>query len=149
MWNLIRLCLAVWLCLKMGSEKMVLVGLLQRGAKDLTGSSPWLRPGLLIIPGLVNFPGYVTLCSLFFTLPRVDTFTQTDVVYPASVWLPSLGTVTQAGQSYPGWVKLPGLGKFTQPGKSNQGLVKLPRLGKVVSPDRVTLPRLGYLTNHG
>ena len=31
-----RLCLAVWVCIKQGSEKMVLVGLLQIGAKDLT-----------------------------------------------------------------------------------------------------------------
>ena len=39
------LCLAVWLCLKMGSENMVLVRLLQIGAKDLTvfceGPSNW------------------------------------------------------------------------------------------------------------
>ena len=32
----ICLCLDVWLCLKMGSENMVLVRLLQRGANDLT-----------------------------------------------------------------------------------------------------------------
>ena len=31
----ICLCLAVWLCLKMGSEKMVLMRLLQIGANDL------------------------------------------------------------------------------------------------------------------
>ena len=30
------LCLAVWLCLKMGSGNMVLMRLLQIGAKDLT-----------------------------------------------------------------------------------------------------------------
>ena len=34
--ELICLCLAVWLCLKMGSKNMVLVWLLQIGAKDLT-----------------------------------------------------------------------------------------------------------------
>ena len=33
---IICLCLDVWLCLKMGSENLVLVKLLQRGAKDLT-----------------------------------------------------------------------------------------------------------------
>mgnify|MGYP000371361967 FL=1 len=43
-----------------------------------------------IILGWVTFLGYVTL-------PSQGNFTQTDVVYPAWVWLPSLGTVTQAG----------------------------------------------------
>ena len=32
----ISLCLAVWVCLKQGSENMVLLLLLQIGAKDLT-----------------------------------------------------------------------------------------------------------------
>ena len=43
-----------------------------------------------IILGWVTFPGYITLLSL-------ANFTQTDVVYPALVWLPSLRTVAQAG----------------------------------------------------
>ena len=43
-----------------------------------------------IILGWVTFPGYVTL-------PSHGNFTQTDVVYPALVWLPRLGIVTQAG----------------------------------------------------
>ena len=37
-----------------------------------------------------NIPGYVTL-------PSHGNFTQTDVVYPAWVWLPKQGKVTQAG----------------------------------------------------
>ena len=37
----ICLCLDFWLCLKMGSENIVLVRLLQRGAKDLTVSARW------------------------------------------------------------------------------------------------------------
>ena len=36
----ISLCLAVWVCLKQGYENMVLVVLLQIGAKDLTVPSP-------------------------------------------------------------------------------------------------------------
>ena len=43
-----------------------------------------------IILGCVIFPGYATL-------PSHNNFNQTDVVYPALVWLPSLRTVTQAG----------------------------------------------------
>ena len=43
-----------------------------------------------IILGWVTFLGYVTL-------PSQGNFTQTDVVYPAWVWLPSLGTIAQAG----------------------------------------------------
>ena len=43
-----------------------------------------------IILGWVTFPGYVTL-------PSHGNFTQTDVAYPAWVWLPSLGTNIQAG----------------------------------------------------
>ena len=38
------------------------------------------------------------------------------------------------------------LGKVDLTGKSNQGWVKLPRLDKVVNPARVTLSRLGILT---
>ena len=56
-----------------------------------------------IILGRVTFSGYVTL-------PRHGNLSQTDVVYPAWVWLPKLGKVTQAG------VKLPSRGTFTQPG---------------------------------
>ena len=41
--EIICLCLAVWLCLQMGSENMVLVGLLQIGAKDLTVSNAWYK----------------------------------------------------------------------------------------------------------
>ena len=40
--ELICLCLAVLLCLTMGSETMVLVGLLHIGAKDLTVTSPFV-----------------------------------------------------------------------------------------------------------
>ena len=40
--------------------------------------------------------GWVTL-SGFVPLTSHGNLTQTDVVYPAWVWLPSLGTVTQAG----------------------------------------------------
>ena len=36
MFLFIRLCLAVWVCIKKGSENMVLVMLLQIGAKDFT-----------------------------------------------------------------------------------------------------------------
>ena len=43
-----------------------------------------------IIIGLVTFPGYVTL-------PSHGNFTQTDVVYPAWVWLLKQGKITQAG----------------------------------------------------
>ena len=43
-----------------------------------------------IILGWLTFPDYVTL-------PSHGYFYQTDVVYPALVWLPSLGKVTQAG----------------------------------------------------
>ena len=43
-----------------------------------------------IILDWVTFPGYVTL-------PSHGNVTQTDVVYPARVWLPSLAMVTQAG----------------------------------------------------
>ena len=43
-----------------------------------------------IILDWVTFPGYVTL-------PSHGNVTQTDVVYPARVWLPSLDTVTQPG----------------------------------------------------
>ena len=46
--------------------------------------------GRELILGWVTFLGYVTL-------PSQGNFTQTDVVYPAAVWLLSLGTVTQAG----------------------------------------------------
>ena len=42
-----------------------------------------------IILGWVTFLGYVTL-------PSQGNFIQTDVVYPAWVWLPSLGKITQA-----------------------------------------------------
>ena len=35
-WGPIFMCLAVWVCLKQGSKNMVLVGLLQIGAKDFT-----------------------------------------------------------------------------------------------------------------
>ena len=41
-----------------------------------------------IILGWVTFQGYVTL-------PTLGNFTQTDVVYPAWVWLSSLGMVIQ------------------------------------------------------
>ena len=54
-----------------------------------------------IILSWFTFQGSVTLHSL-------GIFTQTDVVYPAWVWLPSFGMVTQAG--------LPSLGKITHPG---------------------------------
>ena len=42
-----------------------------------------------IILGWVTFSGFVPL-------PSHGNLTQTDVVYPALVWLPSLSTVTQA-----------------------------------------------------
>ena len=42
-----RLCLALLVCIKQGSENMVLVVVLQIGAKDFTVSSPWLCHGLL------------------------------------------------------------------------------------------------------
>ena len=42
-----------------------------------------------IILGWVTFSGFVPL-------PSHGNLTQTDVVYPALVWLPSLRTVTQA-----------------------------------------------------
>ena len=35
------LCLAVWLCLKVGSENIMLVRLLKIGAKDLTVGKAW------------------------------------------------------------------------------------------------------------
>ena len=41
----VSLCLAVWVCLKQGSENMVLVVLRQIGAKDLTVLPPsWAYP---------------------------------------------------------------------------------------------------------
>ena len=43
-----------------------------------------------LILGLVTFPDYVTL-------PSHSNFTQTDVVYPACVWLPRLGKLHQFG----------------------------------------------------
>ena len=43
------LCLGVWLCLKMGSENMVLVRLLQIGAKDLTVLYHPHFPALLLV----------------------------------------------------------------------------------------------------
>ena len=67
-----------------------------------------------IILGWVIFPGYVAL-------PSHGNFTQTDIVYPALVWLPSLsmasqaggkdckpsqGNFIQAGYPYPGWGKI-------------------------------------------
>ena len=63
--------------------------LLSRMAKILS-SMLYQAVGGKIILGWVTFLGYVTL-------PSQGNFTQTDVVYPAWVWLPSLGTVTQAG----------------------------------------------------
>ena len=62
---------------------------LSRMAKMLTNMLYQAVRGQLIL-GWVIFPGYVTL-------PSHGNFTQTDVVYPAWVWLPSLAMVTQAG----------------------------------------------------
>ena len=51
--------------------------------------------------------------------------------------------------TFPGWIRLPSLDKFDLTGYSDQGCIKLLRLDKVVSPARVTLPRLGNLTQTG
>ena len=58
-----------------------LMRLLSRMAKILS-SMLYQAVGGKIIPGLVTFIGYVTL-------PSQGNFTQTDVVYPAWVWLPN------------------------------------------------------------
>ena len=64
-------------------------GFLSQMAKILSSMLYQAVRGKIIL-GRVIFPGYVTL-------PIHGIFTQTDIVYPAWLWLPSLGTVTQAG----------------------------------------------------
>ena len=53
--------MAVWLCLKMGSENMVLVRLLQIGAKDLTVGMATLSvwDGIILCVGLQH-----SLCGM-------------------------------------------------------------------------------------
>ena len=59
---LICLCLAVWLCLKMGSKNMVLVWLLQIGAKDLTVWGP-----------VQSISSKACLCVCLYICPRPIT----------------------------------------------------------------------------
>ena len=71
---IICLCLDVWLCLKMGSENMVLVKLLQRGAKDLVVCR-------FIKPLLEVFSVFYGVCRIWITR---DTFMYT---LQAVIWL--------------------------------------------------------------
>ena len=52
----IFLCLAVWVCLKLGSENMGLVMLLQIGAKDFTMFYKTIGDETKIVSQFFNFP---------------------------------------------------------------------------------------------